>query len=66
MLLFSKCDLVHMLSWYYFNNLYGNITLHVFIFLLIDFSLEEVIMSSLRTADGLSNKVFFYLNLFND
>ena len=55
-----------MLSWYYFNNLYGNITLHVFIFLLIDFSLEEVIMSSLRTADGLSNKVFFYLNLFND
>lgn len=55
MLLFSKCNLVHMDSWYYFKNLYGNKTWYLCF--LFGFSLEEVIMSSLRTADGLSNKV---------
>lgn len=32
----------------------------VFIILLFGFSLEEVIMSSLRTADGLSSEVIIF------
>lgn len=37
----------------------------VFIVLLFGFSLEEVIMSSLRTADGLSNKKWHSLSPFS-